>query len=47
MSSNGMSTKENALQLLRQFHSTSAFESKSEAKISLIKIGKDIVYNNI
>ena len=42
-----MSTKQNTLQLSRQFHSTSAFESKSETKISLIKIGKYIMYNNI
>ena len=34
-----MSTKENNLQLPRQSHSTSASESKSEAKINLIKIG--------
>ena len=41
-----MSTKENALQLPRQFHSTSASESKQETKINLIEIGKYIMYNN-
>ena len=41
-----MSTKETPLQLPRQFHSTSASESKSETKINLIKIGKYIMYNN-
>ena len=46
MLSNGMSTKENILQLPRQFHSTSPSESKSEIKINLIKIGKYVVYNN-
>ena len=46
MSSNGMSTKENTLQLPLQFHSASASESESEAKINLIKIGKYIMYNN-
>ena len=46
MSSNGMSTKENTLQLPPQFHSTSASESKSETKINLIKIGKYTMYNN-
>ena len=46
MSSNGMSTKENTLQLLPQVHSTSASESESETKINLIKIGKYIMYNN-
>ena len=46
MSSNGMSTRENTLQLPPQFHSTSASESESETKINLIKIGKYIMYNN-
>ena len=41
-----MSSKENTLQLPRQFHSTSVTESKSETKINLIKIGKYIMYNN-
>ena len=41
-----MSTKENTLQLLPQFHCTSASESESETKINLIKIGKYIMYNN-
>ena len=44
MSSNGMSTKENTLQLPSQFHSS--FESESETKINLIKIRKYIMYNN-
>ena len=44
MSSKGMSTKENTLQLLSQFHSS--FESESETKINLIKIRKYIMYNN-
>ena len=43
---NGMSTKENTLQLPPRFHSTSASESESETKINLIKIGKYIMYNN-
>ena len=38
MSSNGMSTKENTLQLPPHFHSTNASESESETKINLIKI---------
>ena len=46
MSSNGMSTKENTLQLPPEFHSTSTSESESETKINLIKIGKYIMYNN-
>ena len=46
MSSNGMSTRENTLQLPPQFHSTSASESEPENKINLIKIGKYIMYNN-
>ena len=46
MSSNGMLTKENTLQLPPQFYSTSASESEPETKISLIKIGKYIIYNN-
>ena len=41
-----MSTKENTLQLPPQFHSTSASESESETKINLIKIGKNMMYNN-
>ena len=41
-----MSTKESTLQLPPQFHSTSAFESQSDTKINLIKIGKYIMYNN-
>ena len=41
-----MSTKENTLQLPPQFHSTSASESESETKINLIKIGKNLMYNN-
>ena len=43
MSSNGMSTKENTLQLPPQFHSASASESESETKINSIKIGKYIM----
>ena len=46
MSSNGMSTRDNTLQLPPQFHSISASESESENKRNLIKIGKYIVYNN-
>ena len=46
MSSYGMSTKENNLQLPPQFHSTSASESESGTKINLIKIGKYIMFNN-
>ena len=46
MSSNGMSTKENTLQLPPQFHSTSTSESESETKINLIEIRKYIMYNN-
>ena len=46
MSSNGMSTKENTLQLLPQFHSTSTSESESKTTINLVKIGKNIMYNN-
>ena len=46
MSSNGMSTKANSLQLPPQFHSTSTSESESETKINLIKIGEDVIYNN-
>ena len=45
MSSNGMSTKENTLQLPPQFHSASTSESASETKVNLIKIGKYIMYN--
>ena len=45
MSSNGMSTKENSLQLPPEFHSTSASESESETKTNLIKIGKYIMHN--
>ena len=41
-----MLTKENTLQLPPQFYSTSASESEPETKISLIKIGKYIIYNN-
>ena len=41
-----MLTKENTLQLLPQFHSTSASVGESETKINLIKIGKYIMYNN-
>ena len=41
-----MSTKENALQLPPQFHSTSASESESETEINLIKVEKYIMYNN-
>ena len=41
-----MSSKENTLQLPRQFHNTSPSESKSETKINLTKIGKCIMYNN-
>ena len=44
MSSKGMSTKENTLQLPSQFHSS--FESESETKINLIKIRKYIMFNN-
>ena len=44
MSSYGMSTKENDLQLPPQFHSTSASESESGTKINLIKIRKYIMY---
>ena len=44
MSSKGMSTKENTLQLPPQFQSTSTSESKSETKINLTKIGKYIMY---
>ena len=47
MSNNGMSIKENTLQLPPPFHRTSASKSKSETKINLIKIGKYIMYNNI
>ena len=46
MSSNGMTTKENTLQLPPQFHSTSASEGESETKINVIKIGKHIMYNS-
>ena len=46
MSSNGMSTKENTLQLPPEFHSTSTSESESETKINLIEIRKYIMYNN-
>ena len=46
MSSNGISTKENNLQLPPQFFSTSASESASETKINLIKIEKYVMYNN-
>ena len=46
MSSNGMSTKENKLQLPPQFPSTNASENKSETKINLVKIGKYTMYNN-
>ena len=35
-----MSSKENSLQLPRQFYSTDASESKSETKINLVKTGK-------
>ena len=45
MSSNGMSTKENTLQLPPQFHSASTSERASETKVNLIKIGKYIMYN--
>ena len=37
MSSNGMSTKENTLQLPPQLHSTSASESETETKINFGK----------
>ena len=46
MSSNGMLTKENILQLPPQFHSTSASESVSGTEINLIKVEKYIMYNN-
>ena len=46
MSSNGMSTKENTLQLPPQFPSTSSSESEPETNADLIKIGKYIMYNN-
>ena len=46
MSSNGMSTKENTLQLPPQFHSTSTSKSESDTKINLIKIEKYVMYNN-
>ena len=46
MSSIGMSTKENTLQLPPQFHSTSASKGEPETKINLIKIAKYIMYNN-
>ena len=46
MSSNEMSAKENTLQLPPQFHSISASERESETKINLIKIEKNIMYNN-
>ena len=45
MSSNGMSTKKNTLQLPPQFHSTSASEIELETKINLIMIGKYIMSN--
>ena len=46
MSSNGMSTIENTLQLPPQFPSTSSSESEPETNADLIKIGKYIMYNN-
>ena len=46
MSNNGISTKENTLQLPPHFHSSSTFESETEAKINLNKIGKYIMYEN-
>ena len=47
ISSNQMSTKENTLQLPPQFPCNSTSESDSETQISFIKIGKNIMYNNI
>ena len=47
MSSNGMSTKENTLQLPPQFPSTSSSENEPETNTNLIKIGKYIMYNNL
>ena len=46
MSINGISTRENTVQLQPQFHSTSGSEYESETKINLIKIGKYVMYNN-
>ena len=43
MSSNGMSTKENSLQLPPQFPSTSSFEIEPETNTNLIKNWK--IYN--
>ena len=46
MSSNGMTAKENTLQLPPQFHKNCVSVSESVTKINLIKIGKYIMYNN-